>query len=154
MATFIKAGFWEKLCKPCTGYKGWLNLDEFVKENSSLPYKVYSALLSHGDNTNDPTVIVLENTLGSDITWKRSGSQGIFYGQNSNFSDATKVWMSFSPNFSNQGAGNIRLIGSEILLDVQSGPTPALWFTTEINSSGGGVDDWGAYIPVEVRIYP
>jgi hypothetical protein len=30
MATFIKAGFWEKLCKPCTGYKGWLNLDEFV----------------------------------------------------------------------------------------------------------------------------
>jgi hypothetical protein len=30
MATFIKAGFWEKLCKPCIGYKGWLNLDEFV----------------------------------------------------------------------------------------------------------------------------
>lgn len=30
MPTFIKAGFWEKLCKPCQGYKGWLNLDEFV----------------------------------------------------------------------------------------------------------------------------
>jgi hypothetical protein len=30
MSTFIKAGFWEQLCKPCTGYKGWLNLDEFV----------------------------------------------------------------------------------------------------------------------------
>jgi len=30
MATFIKAGFWEQLCKPCRGYKGWLNLDEFV----------------------------------------------------------------------------------------------------------------------------
>lgn len=30
MATFIKAGFWEQLCKPCTGYKGWLNLDDFV----------------------------------------------------------------------------------------------------------------------------
>jgi hypothetical protein len=30
VATFIKAGFWEKLCKPCNGYKGWLNLDEFV----------------------------------------------------------------------------------------------------------------------------
>lgn len=30
MATFIKAGFWDKLCKPCQGYKGWLNLDEFV----------------------------------------------------------------------------------------------------------------------------
>jgi len=30
MSTFIKAGFWEQLCKPCRGYKGWLNLDEFV----------------------------------------------------------------------------------------------------------------------------
>jgi hypothetical protein len=30
MATFIKAGFWESLCVPCKGYKGWLNLDEFV----------------------------------------------------------------------------------------------------------------------------
>jgi hypothetical protein len=30
MATFIKAGFWDKLCQPCKGYKGWLNLDEFV----------------------------------------------------------------------------------------------------------------------------
>jgi hypothetical protein len=30
MSTFIKAGFWDKLCKPCQGYKGWLNLDEFV----------------------------------------------------------------------------------------------------------------------------
>jgi len=30
MPTFIKAGFWEKLCVPCRGYKGWLNLDEFV----------------------------------------------------------------------------------------------------------------------------
>jgi hypothetical protein len=30
MSTFIKAGFWDQLCKPCKGYKGWLNLDEFV----------------------------------------------------------------------------------------------------------------------------
>lgn len=30
MATFIKVGFWEQLCKPCKGYKGWLNLDDFV----------------------------------------------------------------------------------------------------------------------------
>lgn len=30
MPTFIKAGFWEKTCNPCNGYKGWLNLDQFV----------------------------------------------------------------------------------------------------------------------------
>ena len=34
MATFIKAGFWQKLCNPCEGYKKWLNLDEFVKERA------------------------------------------------------------------------------------------------------------------------
>ena len=32
MATFIKAGFWEQLCKPCTGYKGWLNLDKLISD--------------------------------------------------------------------------------------------------------------------------
>jgi hypothetical protein len=55
MATFIKAGFWEKLCKPCKGYKGWLNLDEFVESKVSAPaYKVYTALLtqSGGDDPN------------------------------------------------------------------------------------------------------
>lgn len=31
MATFIKAGFWEQLCKPCRGYKGWLNLDQLIE---------------------------------------------------------------------------------------------------------------------------
>ena len=30
MATFIKSGFWKQLCKPCNGYRGWLNLDDFV----------------------------------------------------------------------------------------------------------------------------
>lgn len=32
MATFIKAGFWEQLCKPCLGYKGWLNLDKLITD--------------------------------------------------------------------------------------------------------------------------
>jgi hypothetical protein len=35
MATFIKAGFWEKTCNPCNGYKGWLNLDQFVGQAGS-----------------------------------------------------------------------------------------------------------------------
>lgn len=35
MPTFIKAGFWEELCKPCRGYKGWLNLDQLI--TSLLP---------------------------------------------------------------------------------------------------------------------
>lgn len=35
MATWIKAGFWEQLCVPCKGYKGWLNLDELIKKLAS-----------------------------------------------------------------------------------------------------------------------
>lgn len=34
MPTFIKAGFWKELCKPCDGYKEWLNLDQFVTERA------------------------------------------------------------------------------------------------------------------------
>ena len=32
MATWIKAGFWQELCKPCQGYKGWLNLDKLISD--------------------------------------------------------------------------------------------------------------------------
>ncbi len=32
MATWIKAGFWEQLCIPCKGYKGWLNLDKLIQQ--------------------------------------------------------------------------------------------------------------------------
>ena len=35
MATWIKAGFWEQLCIPCRGYKGWLNLTKFVEDTAS-----------------------------------------------------------------------------------------------------------------------
>ena len=35
MATWIKAGFWEELCKPCKGYKGWLNLDALIQSLTS-----------------------------------------------------------------------------------------------------------------------
>lgn len=31
MPTFIKAGFWHRMCKPCNGYKGWLNLDQLIE---------------------------------------------------------------------------------------------------------------------------
>lgn len=37
MATFIKAGFWQKLCDPCDGYKGWLNLDKLIIDTVGPP---------------------------------------------------------------------------------------------------------------------
>lgn len=32
MATWIKAGFWQELCIPCKGYKGWLNLNKLIED--------------------------------------------------------------------------------------------------------------------------
>ena len=76
MATFIKAGFWEKLCKPCKGYKGWLNLDDFVESRIPAPtpplYKVYTALLTQASNF-APFATVLENTLGGTVIWSYDG---------------------------------------------------------------------------------
>lgn len=36
MSIWIKAGFWQQLCKPCQGYRGWLNLTDFVKSIAQL----------------------------------------------------------------------------------------------------------------------
>jgi collagen type VII alpha len=35
MPTFIKPGFWKETCNPCNGYKGWLNLDQFVGQSGT-----------------------------------------------------------------------------------------------------------------------
>lgn len=49
--------------------------------DASRPYKVYVALLTQG-GTNNPTAIVLENSLGAAITWTRS-SEGVYLGVSS-----------------------------------------------------------------------
>lgn len=74
MATFIKAGFWEKLCNPCTGYKGWLNLDQLIESKvSASTYKVYTATITQA-GTDPATVIVLENTIDPGITINALGN--------------------------------------------------------------------------------
>lgn len=75
MATFIKAGFWEQLCKPCKGYKGWLNLDDFV--NSRVvpgppgPAGGFGYLGSFYDTTNQTgnAGAVLTMNIGNSDSW-------------------------------------------------------------------------------------
>jgi len=55
MATWIKAGFWEQLCIPCKGYKGWLNLDKLIQQvagSQSVPggTSVHGNLIPSEDN--------------------------------------------------------------------------------------------------------
>ena len=78
MATFIKAGFWEQLCVPCKGYKGWLNLDELIKKLASTvvgpqgPAGVVGGYLgSFYDITNQTGIAgnVLTMNIGNSDTW-------------------------------------------------------------------------------------
>lgn len=142
MSTFIKAGFWEKLCNPCKGYKGWLNLDQFVKDNAH-PYKVYTALLTQ-TGTDAPVATVLENTLGFDINWYyddpgfyvfQNNTTGVLFDRNKTFiitpSDHTYN-NNESPGF---------YWGTET-------PTP---FIGIISPDG---DDVLIQYPIEIRVYP
>ena len=106
MATFIKAGFWEKLCKPCKGYKGWLNLDEFVDSRIPAPaYKVYTALLTQTGPDNPATTF--------------DGGDPIIIGQTYEIVDnGGNGW-----DFTNIGAPNNN-IGTKF---VATGTTPANW---------------------------
>jgi hypothetical protein len=92
MATWIKAGFWEELCKPCKGYRGWLNLDKLIESKISQPtYKVYTALLTQLGSS-APTAIVLENTLDNTVTLSRNSS-GNYSITCVDFADTTKVYV-------------------------------------------------------------
>jgi len=72
MATFIKAGFWEQLCKPCRGYKGWLNLDQLITSLLPAPaYRVYTALLTQSGG-DDPRA--MQGDGGGDLSSASKGT--------------------------------------------------------------------------------
>jgi hypothetical protein len=76
--------------QPSTTYKSgklnyvWNYLGKTLKDFAAAlslysSYKVYSALVSQ-IGSDDPTVIVLENTLNAEVTWHR-GESGEFYAE-------------------------------------------------------------------------
>lgn len=60
MPTFIKAGFWDSICNPCNGYKGWLNLDQFVNERAVLGLR---GLFAQTANSTPVTGTTTETTI-------------------------------------------------------------------------------------------
>lgn len=64
MATFIKAGFWQRLCNPCEGYEGWLNLDWLISKNvtnilNTTPNGLYAQTADGTEITNTTTELSL-----------------------------------------------------------------------------------------------
>lgn len=153
MATFIKAGFWEKLCKPCRGYKGWLNLDQFVQD-SARPYKIYTAVIRQID-TDAPEAIILENTLDETPVWSRdaaglyklSAVNEIFKTNKTicfighNYDTPLAIWQF------GRGEGNGPDTERVVFLQVYSRASG-----TSIDISDAGAIYYDTY--VEVRVYP
>ena len=85
MATWIKAGFWEKLCKPCKGYKGWLNLDQLIqsvvgdiysRETMYIPLPPLDGVVNIKPSKTDTTVI-FEGTISNSFTINIDGSSSV-----------------------------------------------------------------------------
>lgn len=110
----------------------------------SRPYKVYTAFLFQND-TNAPTAIVLENTIGN-IVWSRL-TAGVYLGiSNSAFTEDK----TFSPN------NLVRYInenGTPFMTRVQrDGDSNALLVTLDDNAEFG-IDSALYYFPIEIRVY-
>ena len=107
---------------------------------AARPYKVYTALLSQ-TGTNAPTATVLENTLGTTITWTRA-AVGVYVATlGIGTFTAGKVFRSISNEFSD-GANNIAALS----------PT-AIQVNTKLYS-GSFSDGKMLETAVEIRIYP
>ena len=104
-------------------------------ENGGQPYKVYRALLTQ-TGSEDPTAVILENTLGESVIWKRSTTGGYTAEKTSGF-DTTKTFyntngfatinvqlFSFVNTVNNKWVINIRDIISDLPMDDQLSNTP------------------------------
>jgi hypothetical protein len=128
--------------------------DTFYGNGANLtgikPYKVYTALLTQsGSPTNDPTAIVLENTLTNNVTITRN-SPGNYSITCSDFIDITKVYVELK---------NINVLSSIT-------PSQYCWFTVNsgsivintttinlITSSITPTDFILNNTPIEIRVY-
>ncbi len=86
MATFIKTGFWEKRVNPPQGYKGELNLDLLIQQNSTGGSVMTGATLStDGTSGLTPKPIAGQQDLflRGDATWAAAGGGSVMTGATS-----------------------------------------------------------------------
>lgn len=69
MPTFIKAGFWKEICRPCNGYKDWLNLDKFVTDRVAEETGRYRGSFYSTQNQTGNAGSVLTMTLNVSDPW-------------------------------------------------------------------------------------
>jgi hypothetical protein len=132
MPTFIKAGFWKELCKPCDGYKEWLNLDQFVTERAIPgppgPPGPSDGLYAETANSTIVTGTTTETTLiNGGVGTLSVPANGFAVG------DSFRAIMAGIINVANNQTIRIRVkAGSVILLD--SGDQPVTNITNDVFS--------------------
>lgn len=113
MPTFIKAGFWKTLCKPCEGYKGWLNLDELIRDKAGTGVRGWvgsfydttdqtgnaGQVLTMSFNTSDPWNNGVSMVSGNRITIANPGVYNIQFSaqmvkESGNSSTHAHIWLS------------------------------------------------------------
>jgi hypothetical protein len=167
MPTFIKAGFWEQLCKPCRGYKGWLNLDKFVEDIASS-VSVGGKYGSFYDTTNQPGGSIRPFTLnttdfsdgvsivgGSEITFTTLGKYNIAFSAQiiKTGGTATNIWIWLRHNgvdvpdsatVLEMGNNNLYLVAAwNFFIDVDTSPQQfeLMWYTPSTHVSIGAISD-------------
>ena len=106
----------------------------------SLPYKVYTALLTQ-NGVNAPTAVVLENTLGS-ITFAYNGV-GAYSVLSTGLFTASKTAFFITPNNSGTGGGTAMLFGT----------TSEAYLWSYLTNSGAGIDGVLNTATLEIRVY-
>ena len=108
---------------------------DYVDQESGALYKTYRALLTQSGSA-DPTAVVLENTLGESIIWKRSTTGGYTAEKTSGF-DITKTFyntngfattnielISFINTINSKLVVNVRDTINNLPIDAQLSNTP------------------------------
>lgn len=108
-------------------------------QNYIKPYKVYVALLSQS-GTDDPTAIVLENTIG-EIAWTRD-SVGTYFGTLNDAFVENKTWLSIT---------NAQ-IGEQYYYEIERGSENFVYIQTR-NSTYTLSDYLLGNTSIEIRVY-
>lgn len=107
---------------------------------ATRPYKVYTAIISQ-TGTSDPTVLVLENTLGGTVVWARSAT-GLYSGTLAGVFTASKTWIML---------GNNSNVNNDLLVQASRGDNNFVNLTSRLNISAtdGIITD----LHMEIRVY-
>ena len=115
--------------------------------NTIRPYKVYVGLLSQSNPTSAPLVEVLENSLGTTITWTRSGVGNYVATAGSSVFTAFKT-TAFMQNSATVGVAP----GTQLIAGRQSG-TEVSVLTLLNDATSTPADGRFGLTPIEIRVY-